>query len=184
MRSKTGMKRKQPSKPTASATFASSEIQHIEQLLRFMSEHNLEEFEYSHGDLKIRLKKPSAGTVVGVPRQMAAPEIIVASGAATQGASTPPAAPPPQTPEARSTDDLHLVKSPIVGTFYRSSEPEAAPFVEIGSAVKKGQVLCIIEAMKLMNEIDSEYDGEIVNVYVETGQPVQYGERLFAIRTT
>ena len=67
------MKRKQPSKPTASATFASSEIQHIEQLLRFMSEHNLEEFEYSHGDLKIRLKKPSAGTVVGIPRQMAAP---------------------------------------------------------------------------------------------------------------
>ena len=64
------------------------------------------------------------------------------------------------------------------------SEPEAASFVEIGSIVKKGQVLCIIEAMKLMNEIDSEYDGEVVNVYVENGQPVQYGERLFAIRTT
>ena len=79
---------------------------------------------------------------------------------------------------------LAVVKSPIVGTFYRSAEPSAAPFVEIGSAVKKGQVLCIIEAMKLMNEIDSEYDGEIVNVYVETGHPVQYGERLFAIRTT
>jgi acetyl-CoA carboxylase biotin carboxyl carrier protein len=76
------------------------------------------------------------------------------------------------------------VKSPIVGTFYRSSEPAAPSFVEIGAMVKKGQVLCIIEAMKLMNEIDSEYDGEIVNVYVENGQPVQYGERLFAIRTT
>jgi len=75
------------------------------------------------------------------------------------------------------------VKSPIVGTFYRSSEPGAPSFVEIGTNVKKGQVLCIIEAMKLMNEIDSEYDGEIVNVYVENGQPVQYGERLFAIRT-
>ena len=79
--------------------------------------------------------------------------------------------------------ELAIVKSPIVGTFYRSPEPAAAPFVEIGATVKKGQVLCIIEAMKLMNEIDSEYDGEIVSVYVETGQPVQYGERLFAIRT-
>ena len=79
--------------------------------------------------------------------------------------------------------ELAVVKSPIVGTFYRSSEPASASFVEIGSSVKKGDVLCIIEAMKLMNEIDSEYDGEIVNIYVENGQPVQYGERLFAIRT-
>ena len=79
--------------------------------------------------------------------------------------------------------ELAVVKSPIVGTFYRSPEPGAAAFVEIGASVKKGQVLCIIEAMKLMNEIDSEYDGEVVNVYVESGQPVQYGERLFAIRT-
>ena len=79
--------------------------------------------------------------------------------------------------------ELAVVKSPIVGTFYRSSEPGAASFVEIGSTVKKGDVLCIIEAMKLMNEIDSEYDGEIVNIYVENGQAVQYGERLFAIRT-
>jgi acetyl-CoA carboxylase biotin carboxyl carrier protein len=78
---------------------------------------------------------------------------------------------------------MAIVKSPIVGTFYRAPEPNAAAFVEIGTVVKKGQVLCIIEAMKLMNEIDSEYDGEIVNVYVENGQPVQYGERLFAIRT-
>jgi acetyl-CoA carboxylase biotin carboxyl carrier protein len=79
--------------------------------------------------------------------------------------------------------ELAVVKSPIVGTFYRSSEPGSAAFVDIGASVKKGDVLCIIEAMKLMNEIDSEYDGEIVNVYVENGQPVQYGERLFAIRT-
>ena len=74
------------------------------------------------------------------------------------------------------------MKSPIVGTFYRSAEPGAPPFVEIGSVVRKGQVLCIIEAMKLMNEIDSEYEGEIVSIYVENGQPVQYGERLFAIK--
>jgi acetyl-CoA carboxylase biotin carboxyl carrier protein len=71
----------------------------------------------------------------------------------------------------------------MVGTFYRAGAPGAKPFVEVGDSVKAGQPICIIEAMKLMNEIDSEYDGEIVNVYVESGQPVQYGERLFAIRT-
>ena len=78
--------------------------------------------------------------------------------------------------------DLAIVKSPIVGTFYRAGEPGAKPFAEVGQTVRKGQVLCIIEAMKLMNEITSEYEGEIVKCYVENGQPVQYGERLFAIR--
>ena len=75
------------------------------------------------------------------------------------------------------------MKSPVVGTFYRSPEAGAPPFVQVGDTVTKGQVLCIIEAMKLMNEIDSEHGGEIVNVFVESGQPVQYGERLFAIKT-
>ena len=75
-----------------------------------------------------------------------------------------------------------MVKSPIVGTFYRAPEPGAPAFVEVGTAVRQGQVLCIIEAMKLMNEIESEYAGEVVKVYVENGQPVQYGERLFAIK--
>jgi acetyl-CoA carboxylase biotin carboxyl carrier protein len=79
-------------------------------------------------------------------------------------------------------EDLAIVTSPIVGTFYRAAEPGAKPLAEVGEAVRKGQVLCIIEAMKLMNEIDSEHDGEIVSVYVQNGQPVQYGERLFAIR--
>jgi acetyl-CoA carboxylase biotin carboxyl carrier protein len=78
--------------------------------------------------------------------------------------------------------DLAVIKSPIVGTFYRAPEPGAKSFVEIGDTVSKGQVLCIIEAMKLMNEINAECDGEIVKVYVENGQAVQYGERLFAIK--
>jgi len=89
---------------------------------------------------------------------------------------------PVEVASARDEIDLAVVKSPIVGTFFRASEPGAPPFVEVGHVVKKGQVLCIIEAMKLMNEIDSEFDGEIVSVYVENGQPVQYGERLFAIK--
>jgi len=88
------------------------------------------------------------------------------------------ALPNPEEPEG------HLVKSPMVGTFYRAASPGSKAFVEVGDTVQEGDALCIIEAMKLMNEIDSEYDGEIVNVYVENGQPVQYGERLFAIRTT
>ena len=109
-----------------------------------------------------------------------------AAGAVPAAAGPVPAAPPSAAPAAdaaaESEIELAVVKSPIVGTFYRSSEPGSAPFVDIGAMVKKGQVLCIIEAMKLMNEIDSEYDGEVVNIYVENGQPVQYGERLFAIR--
>jgi acetyl-CoA carboxylase biotin carboxyl carrier protein len=96
-------------------------------------------------------------------------------------ASLPPA-PPAEVSDEESVE-LAVVKSPIVGTFYRSPEPGAPSFVEIGERVKKDQVLCIIEAMKLMNEITSEYDGEIVSAYVENGKPVQYGERLFAIRT-
>ena len=80
--------------------------------------------------------------------------------------------------------DLAIIKSPIVGTFYRASEPDAKPFTDVGQMVKTGQVLCIIEAMKLMNEINAECDGEVVKVYVENGRAVHYGERLFAIRPT
>ena len=78
--------------------------------------------------------------------------------------------------------DLAIIKSPIVGTFYRSPDPDAKPFADVGQMVKTGQVLCIIEAMKLMNEINAECDGEVVKVYVENGRAVHYGERLFAIR--
>ena len=78
--------------------------------------------------------------------------------------------------------DLAVLKSPIVGTFYRATEPDAKPFAEVGDVVRKGQILCIIEAMKLMNEIGSDVDGEVVKVYVENGQPVEYGQPLFGIK--
>jgi acetyl-CoA carboxylase biotin carboxyl carrier protein len=105
-------------------------------------------------------------------------------------APLPPAAPPAAPgvdaaavlTAANEDVDLAIVKSPIVGTFYRAPEPGAKPFVEVGQAVRKGQVLCFIEAMKLMNEINAECDGEVVKVYVENGHAVQYGERLFAIK--
>ena len=170
------MKPKKPSKPSANSQFAGTEIEHIEHLLNFMTEHNLEEFEYSRGDLKIRLKKPSVNAVVGV-RQPAAPEIIIAAAAQSQ-----PAAAPAPTVETRSTEELHLVKSPIVGTYYGSPSPGAEAFVKIGAYVETGQTLCIVEAMKLMNEIESDMSGEVLRIFVENGQPVEYGQPLFGIR--
>jgi acetyl-CoA carboxylase biotin carboxyl carrier protein len=167
------MKRKQPTK--SSPSFANPEIQQIEQLLQFMTEHNLEEFEYSRGDLRIRLRKPSAGVVVAAPRAVAAPEIIVSGSANAAPAATPGAVSAAPPTEARSTEDLHLVKSPIVGTFYGSPSPGAEAFVKVGVYVETGQTLCIVEAMKLMNEIESDETGEVVRIFVENGQPVEYG---------
>jgi acetyl-CoA carboxylase biotin carboxyl carrier protein len=161
------------------------DLDQLKQILNLVREHDLSELEVESDGLRIRIRTNAVGTVAAVPVTLAS-----ASGPAgshqTGTAPGGPAASGPSELEMDSTAEgieLAVVKSPIVGTFYRSPEPEAPPFVDIGSVVKKGEVLCIIEAMKLMNEIDSEYDGEIVNVYVETGQPVQYGERLFAIRT-
>lgn len=174
------MKRKKPSKASASPSFESPEIQQVEQLLRFMGEHNLEEFEYSRGDLHIRLRKASTGGGYGAPRALAAPEIIVPSSPLAGATPTPPAV---QTaPEGRTSEDLHIVKSPIVGTFYGSPSPGAEAFVKVGAFVEAGQTLCIVEAMKLMNEIESDESGEVVRIYAENGQPVEYGQALFGIR--
>jgi acetyl-CoA carboxylase biotin carboxyl carrier protein len=107
----------------------------------------------------------------------AVPVAVAAPVAAAQAPVPKPAAPPQEAP------DVHLVKSPIVGTFYRSSAPDAKPFVAPGDRVAKGQVLCIVEAMKLMNEIESDCDGEVLEVMVANGQPVEFGEPLFRIRT-
>lgn len=172
-----------PKKPTKSSpSFANPEIQQIEQLLQFMTEHNLEEFEYSRGDLRIRLRKPSPSVVVAAPRAVAAPEIIVPGSADAAPALTPGVGSAAAPPEARSTEDLHLVKSPIVGTFYGSPSPGAEAFVKVGAFVEAGQTLCIVEAMKLMNEIESDETGEVVRIFVEHGQPVEYGQPLFGIR--
>jgi len=175
------MKRKKTAKASASPSFANPEIERIEQLLRFMSEHNLEEFEYSRGDLRIRLKKPGTNVVVAAAAPRPAAEIIVPSALAPEPAFPGPAAEAPAA-EARGGEDLHLVNSPIVGTFYGSPSPGAEAFVKVGSHVDKGQTLCIVEAMKLMNEIESEISGEVLRIFVENGQPVEYGQPLFGIR--
>jgi acetyl-CoA carboxylase biotin carboxyl carrier protein len=158
------------------------DLDQLKKILDLVREHELAEFEIEQEGLRLKVRKDSAGTLMTLPAAAPAnaqPVALPLPAAAPVTTPPAPAAPIPDDSEV----ELAVVKSPIVGTFYRSPEPGAASFVEIGSTVKKGQVLCIIEAMKLMNEIDSEYEGEIVNVYVENGQPVQYGERLFAIRT-
>ena len=156
------------------------EFEDIERILELVRLHDLAEFEVESGGMKLRIRKASAA----FPMPPTAPVIVapVAPNAPPQVLTAPAAPALPPTSEEESVE-LAVVKSPIVGTFYRSPEPGAASFVEIGQRVKKDQVLCIIEAMKLMNEITSEYDGEIVSAYVENGKPVQYGERLFAIKT-
>ena len=165
------------------------DLNEIKQILDLVREHELAEFEIEHDGLRLKVRKDANGAHVVTPSTfMVAPVVAPAAGEGAPAAApplqaSPGALPAPADAAPEAEIELAVVKSPIVGTFYRSSEPNAPPFVDIGSTVKKGDVLCIIEAMKLMNEIDSEYDGEVVNIYVENGQPVQYGERLFAIRT-
>jgi acetyl-CoA carboxylase biotin carboxyl carrier protein len=154
----------------------------INRILDMVRAHELSEFELEREGFKIRIKKGAlvhtAVPYVTPPASPPAAQVVP-----SPAAPVPVPEPAPAAGETASDEtDFAIVKSPIVGTFFRSAEPGAPPFVDVGSTVKKGQVLCIIEAMKLMNEIDSEYDGEVVKIYVENGQPVQYGERLFAMK--
>ena len=164
------------------------DFEQLKQILNLVRDHELSEFEIEHEGLRLRIRTDAA-RVQAVTATTPAPSSGGAAPATGPHSTISPdggsqAAGAPETTDAGDTEiELAVLKSPIVGTFYRSPEPGAPAFVEIGSMVKTGQVLCIIEAMKLMNEIDSEYDGEIVSIYVDSGQPVQYGERLFAIRT-
>lgn len=173
------MKSKKVAKPTKSAAFAGPETEHIEQLLGFMNEHQLEEFEYASGDFHIRLKKASAGSAGQAPRAVYVPETITA----------PPVAAPakpvhaPVAAEARpAPEELHIIRSPIVGTYYEAPSPGSPAFIKVGATIETGQTLCIVEAMKLMNEIESDANGEVVQIFVENGQPVEYNQPLFGIR--
>jgi acetyl-CoA carboxylase biotin carboxyl carrier protein len=154
-------------------------LDELRQILELVREHELTELELEGDGLKVRIKKD--GHVV-VHQVAAAPP--ASASAFTSGQPVAAPAPPAGRPDAEIDVDTELavVKSPIVGTFYRAPEPNAPAFVQVGDVVRKGQTLCIIEAMKMMNNIDSEYEGTVVKIYVENGQPVQFGERLFAIR--
>ena len=156
----------------------------LKELIDFLIEKDISEFELERGDVKVRIKRGVdavapviAHTVPVAPVQMA---VGHASAMHQAPSAAPPAAAAPPSPVAE--EELHSVKSPIVGTFYEAPGPGALPFVKPGDQVAAGQVLCIIEAMKLMNEIESDVSGEVVKMLVSNGQPVEYGQPLFAIR--
>jgi acetyl-CoA carboxylase biotin carboxyl carrier protein len=163
------------------------DLDDLKQLIEFLKSYQVAEFDLDRGDLKIRLKfreqeaAPAAWNELARLIGSAPPPAHAPAPAAHAPASAAAAASPP--PAANPDDGLHIVKSPIVGTFYGSPSPGAPSFVSPGDHVEKGQVICIIEAMKLMNEIESDASGEIVKCLVTNGQPIEYGQSLFSIRT-
>ena len=159
-------------------------LNYVKDLMKSLAASDFVEFEYEQEGFKLRLVKarevaPPPAVIVAAPvdaagnRPVAAPPVAVE----TTGASYPAAVPAPAV-----DPDLGDIASPMVGTFYRAPNPNSDPFVEVGDSVKQGQVICIVEAMKLMNEIEADRDGEIVEIPVANGQPVEYGETLFRVR--
>ncbi len=154
------------------------DLRKLKTLIDLVSESDIAELEVTEGDGKVRIVKstayPQNPQVMMMPQQMMP---------AQAPAAAAPVAPLPATPtvETPVVPDGFLVKSPMVGTFYRSSAPGSAPFVNIGSSVKEGETLCLIEAMKLLNEIEAEISGVITQILVENGQPIEYGQPLFVI---
>ena len=157
----------------------------LKELIEFLIEKDIAEFELERGDVKVRIKRAGEHTIVhhGEPRFFAVPPaspVVEVGAVPVAGAPAPPA--PQTTTEPPKEEGLHTVKSPIVGTFYEAPSPGAPPFVKVGDGVEVGQVLCIVEAMKLLNEIESDVAGEIVKKLVTNGQPIEYGQELFVIR--
>jgi acetyl-CoA carboxylase biotin carboxyl carrier protein len=153
-------------------------IKEIRELIDMVAERGLGGLEIERSGFRLRID--------GRPRAAAeAPAAAPAPAAPALAAAAPRAvgsAAPEEEPESEADENVHVITSPIVGTFYRSPSPEADPFAQVGERISKGKILCIIESMKLMNEIESDVEGEVVAVYPRNGQPVEYGEKLFAIR--
>lgn len=161
-------------------------LEDIQQLLDLLAGREITEFEMEQQGVKIRIRRGDVHVADPTSANGYAPataSVMVTPSLAPPGVAVPAPTPAPGAPEpaVESTEGLHIMKSPIVGTFYAAPAPSAPPFVKVGDTVQVGQVLCIIEAMKLMNELEAEVAGEIVRTYVENGQPVEYGQSLFAI---
>ncbi len=153
----------------------------LKELIEFLIEKDIAEFELERGDVKVKIKRAGEHTIMhsaAEPRFYAVPPAPAAAPVAPPPAASPAAAPPVPTPE----EGLHTVKSPIVGTFYEAPSPGAPPFAKVGDVIEVGQVLCIVEAMKLLNEIESDVAGEVVKKLATNGQPIEYGQELFVIR--
>jgi acetyl-CoA carboxylase biotin carboxyl carrier protein len=151
------------------------DLKELRALFKLMAEADIAELEVDHGEERIRVRRSAAA---GPPAALQ-PNYLPAGAPAPL--PPPPAAAGAPAAAASDAKGLRTITSPMVGTFYRAPSPDAPPYVEVGSVVRKGQVLCIIEAMKLMNEIEAEFDGKIVAILVEIGQPVEFGEQLFHI---
>ncbi len=165
-------------KAPAKASVQTIGLEEIKSLIALVGREPFQEFEFEAGDMRFRIRKDGPAPMIQAP--VAAP-IVLAAPAPVHHLPSAPAAPQAAAAPVEEPG-IHYVTSPIVGTFYRASNPTATPFASPGDFVKPGQTLCIIEAMKLMNEIESDVAGEVVKVLVENGTPVEYGERLFAVR--
>jgi acetyl-CoA carboxylase biotin carboxyl carrier protein len=158
----------------------------LKELIEFLIEKDITEFELERGDVKVRIKRGAPESAMPETHYVAVPPVPAAVHAPAPAPAAPAAASAQgaPTPAQEAEDaDLHIIRSPIVGTFYESPSPGAPAFVKPGDTIAVGQVLCIIEAMKLMNEIESDFGGELVKRFVSNGQPVEYGQPLFAVRS-
>jgi acetyl-CoA carboxylase biotin carboxyl carrier protein len=159
----------------------------LKELIEFLIEKDIAEFELERGDVKVKIKRGVAHLPPPDSRYIAVPSapVMVSAVAAVPAAASHPAARIDLAPSAAAPEpqeSLHIVRSPIVGTFYESPTPGSPPFVKVGDLLEVGQVLCIVEAMKLMNEIECDMAGELVTKLVSNGQPIEYGQELFAVR--
>jgi len=151
------------------------DLRKLKKLIDLVQESGIAELEITEGEEKVKIVK--GGAVSVAPTAPAAAPVTVAE----PRASAPLASAPPAAAEAPAGQEGHVVKAPMVGTFYRSPSPDAKPFVEVGQAIKEGDTICIIEAMKLMNEIEADASGNVKAILVENGQPVEYGQPLFIL---
>lgn len=174
------------------------DLEQLRELFRLLNEFEIGEFEFREGDLRVRIvhrqaavkNHHEAGLVAGLLNTLLqqVPQASLPAPTTAEGVNVHETSPDSKEPVAEKTveetdeADLHIIRSPIVGTFYRAPAPDAAPFVEIGDKVKAGQTVCIVEAMKIMNEIQSDVEGEVVAIYVANGAPVEFGQKLIAIR--
>jgi acetyl-CoA carboxylase biotin carboxyl carrier protein len=162
-----------------------NKLNELRELVEFLKANEIAEFDMEQDDLKVRIKfagEPAAAALAGGFDMAQLSRLMASAPAAPVAAVAAPAAAGAAAPAAEVEEKLHEVKSPIVGTFYESPSPGAPVFVKVGDQVEVGQVLCIVEAMKLMNEIESDVAGEVVKRIAASGQPVEYGQPLFAIR--
>lgn len=164
------------------------ESNELKELVEFLKQNNIGEFEFERGDTKVRIRfgsqaAPASALDLSQIAQLLAARTGAGTGSTAAPAQSSPAQPATEAAAAEAEAGLHIVKSPLVGTFYESPSPGAPAFVKVGDQVENGQVLCIVEAMKLMNEIESDAAGIVVKRFVSTGQPVEYGQPLFSLKS-